>query len=119
MDLCHGAREQNHHAIEARKRALELEARECVDLIDADGHEHPAVDEETVDTASGGESADGSGKRVYKDEDDGGGKDLTSESDAAYLPTEIEQEPMTTRKTRDKGDSQDIDHTLTSGQGKK
>ena len=58
------------------------------------------------------------GNRVYKGEDDGGGEDLTSESDAVGLPTEIEQEPTTTRETRDKGDSQDMDHALTSGQGK-
>ena len=59
------------------------------------------------------------GKEVDKGEDDGGGEDLTSESDAAGLPTEMEQEPKTTRKTRDKGDSQDMDHTFASGQGKK
>ena len=119
VDLCHGAREQNHHAIEARKRALELEARERVDPIDADGHEHPAVDEEAVDTASGGESADGSGKQVYKDEGDRGGEDLTSESDDACLPTEIDQGTTVTRKTRDKGDSHNMDRTFASGQDKK
>ena len=59
------------------------------------------------------------GKRVDEGEDNGGGEDLTSESDAAGLPTGTEQEPKTTRKTRDKGDSQDMDHALTSGQGKK
>ena len=58
------------------------------------------------------------GNRVYKGEDDGGHEDLTSENDAAGLPTEIEQGPTTTRKTRGKGDSQDMDHALMSGQGK-
>ena len=78
-----------------------------------------ASDEEAVDTASGSESAGGSGKQVHKDEGDGGGKDLTSESDDACLPTEIDQGTTTTCKTRDKGDSQDMDHTFVSGQGKK
>ena len=43
-------------------------------------------------------------------------EDLTSESDAVAHSTEMEQEPKTTRKTCDKGDSQDMDHALTSGQ---
>ena len=50
VDLCHGAREQNHHVIEARRRVLELKARERVNPVDADGHKHPAVEEEAVDT---------------------------------------------------------------------
>ena len=57
-------------------------------------------------------------KEDDKGEDDGGGEDFTSESDAAAHSTEMEQEPKTTRKTCDKGDSQDMDHALTSGQGR-
>ena len=57
-------------------------------------------------------------KEDYEDEDNGGGEDFTSESDAAAHSTKMKQEPKTTRKTCDKGDSQDIDHALTSGQGK-
>ena len=75
--------------------------------------------DEAVNTASGGELADGSDKQVYKDEGDGGGKDLTSESDDACLPTEIDQGTTKTRKTRDKGDLEVMDHTFASGQGKK
>ena len=105
--------------VEARKRALEVEAREVINSIDADDHEHSAVDEETENTASGGELADGSDKHVYKDEGDGGGEDLMSDSDDACPLTEIDQGASATRKTRDKGDSQDMDHTFASGQGKK
>ena len=64
VNLCHGAREQNHHAIESRRRVLELEAREHAGPVappgppvqfnlNAAGHAHPAVEEE--DTAGGGE----------------------------------------------------------------
>ena len=60
-----------------------------------------------------------SGKKVYEGEYNGGGEDLTSESDAAGLPTKMEQKPKITRKTRDRGDSQEMDHALTSEQGKK
>ena len=205
VNLCHGAREQNYHAIESRRRVLELEAREHAGPVNAAGHAHPAVEEEAVDTAGGGESGDEKdegeekgggdsgwgrarprfpdepvvwnaeetrserdeneedlfgpdclalvgppdeigwpinprlnispaghamlrqwelvvvdkrGKEVDEGEDDGGGKDLTSESDAADLITDSDQKPTTTRKTCDKGDSQDMDHALTSGQGK-
>ena len=181
VDLCHGARGRNHHAIETRRRAIEAGARECAGPVDANSHVHPSGEEEAVDAASGGESGgekdkgeedgggdseraaieeellepncpvlvgpsedgglminprlkinpagheylrqlriavDGSGKLVYKGEEDGGGEDLTSESDAADLITDIEQKPTTTRKICDKGDSQDMDHALTSGQGK-
>ena len=90
-------------------RAIEAGARECAGPVDADSHAHPTVEEEAVDTANGGELADGNGKQVYKDEGDGDGEDLTSKSDAACLPTEIEQETTTTRNTRDKEDSQDMD----------
>ena len=119
VDLCHGAKDQNHHAVEARKRALEMEAIEVINSIDADDHEHSAVDEEAVNTASSGELADGSDKQVHKDEGDGGGEDLMSESDDACLPTEIDQGTTVIRKTHDKGDSQDMDHTFASVQGKK
>ena len=44
-------------------------------------------------------------------------EEITNESGAAAHSTEMEQEPKTTRKTCDKGDSQDVDHTSTSGQG--
>ena len=44
VDLCHGARSQNRHAVEARRRELESEARV------------QAVEEEVVDNAGGGES---------------------------------------------------------------
>ena len=37
---------------------------------------------------------------------------------AAVHPTAMEQETNTPRKTCDKGDSQDVDHTSMSGQGK-
>ena len=119
VDLCHGAKDQNHRAVEARKGALEAEVREVINSIDAKDHEHSTVDEEAENTASGGELADGSDKQVYKDEGDGGGEDLMSESDDACLPTEIDQGTTVTRKIRDKGDSQDMDHTFASGQGKK
>ena len=59
--------------------------------------------------------ADGGGKIVYKGEDDGGGEDLTSESDAAGLSTQTELKSTTTRKTCDEGDSQDTNHTSKSG----
>ena len=44
VDLCHGARSQNRHAVEARRRGLEVKARA------------QAVEEEVVDTAGGGDS---------------------------------------------------------------
>ena len=58
-------------------------------------------------------------RSIRKDEGDGGGEDLMSESDDACLPTEIDQGTTTARKIRDKGDSQGMDHTFASGQGKK
>ena len=42
---------------------------------------------------------------------------ITKESGATVRPTEREQETKTPHKTCDKGDSQDVDHTSTSGQG--
>ena len=69
MNLCHGAREQNYHAIEAHRRVLELEAREYANPVDADVHAHPAVEEEAMDTASGGES----GGEKDEGKEDGGG----------------------------------------------
>ena len=66
-----------------------------------------------------GIAVDESGKLIYKGEEDGGDGDLTSESDAADLITDSDQNPTTTRKTCDKGDSKDMDHASTSGQGKK
>ena len=56
MNLCHGTREQNHHAIESRRRVLEIEMREHAVPVDAAGHAHPAMEEEAVDTAGGSES---------------------------------------------------------------
>ena len=56
VDLCYGARGLNLQAIEARRRDLELDAREHVGPINAAGHAHPAVEEEAVDTAGGGKS---------------------------------------------------------------
>ena len=44
MNQCHRARSQNRHAVEARRRGLELEVRA------------QAVEEEVVGTAGGGES---------------------------------------------------------------
>ena len=41
--------------------------------------------------------------------------EIRTESGAAVLPTEMEQETKTNRKTCDKGGSQDVDHTSTSG----
>ena len=44
-------------------------------------------------------------------------EETKSERFAAAHPTEMEQEATTTRKTRDKGDSQELNHTATSRQG--
>ena len=38
VNLCHGAREQNHHVIKSRRRVLELEAREHAGPVNAAGH---------------------------------------------------------------------------------
>ena len=65
-----------------------------------------------------GIAVDESGKLLCKGDEDGGDEDLTSESDAADLTTDNDQNPTTTRKTCDKEDSQDMNHASMSGQGK-
>ena len=90
-NLCHGARVKNHDAVEARRRVIEAGAKACATPVGADSLAHPAVDQEAMD-ATGGEESSG-------EEDN-------------------DQNPTTTRKTCDKGDSQDMNHASTSGQGK-
>ena len=62
-----------------------------------------------------GIAVDESGKLLYIGEEDGGNEDLTSESDVADLTTDDDQNPTTTHKTCDNGDSQDMSHGLMSG----
>ena len=77
-DLCHGARAKKHHATEARRRAIEAEAKAGATSADADSLERPTGEQEAMDAA---------------------------------------QNSTTTRKTCDKGDSQDTNHTSSSGRG--
>ena len=64
-----------------------------------------------------GIAVDGSGKLLWKGEEDGGNEDLTNERNVADLTTDDDQNSTTTRKTCDEGDSQDKNHTSKSGRG--
>ena len=64
-----------------------------------------------------GIAVDESGKLLWKGEEDGGNKDITNEGNVADLTTDDDQNSRTTRMTRDKGDSQDKNHTSKSGRG--
>ena len=97
-----------------------LEATENINLNDETQNEMEERPEERGDTIQHaepnkkhpGDALQADIPKRPKTEDE-----TTEESGATVLPTEMEQETETPRKTCDKEDSQDVDHTSTPGQG--